>query len=193
MSEPPDGYKRLSFRIASVSPLIMHSGQLADPLNQFAREMRKVSSKRAKTDADHEHLAKLEWFGGLLIHRGAPCLPGEMIEAAFIEAAKKMKRGQQAKAGMISDGFWPLEYDGPRAPEELWEREEFRLRVGVRVQRNRVIRTRPIFRRWAATIEIDFLPDQLSATEVEDAVHTMGRVVGLGDWRPKFGRFAVAS
>jgi hypothetical protein len=169
----------------------MHNGQLADPLNKHAKEMRKISGKRKKTDADFEQLAKLEWFGSLYTANGVPCLPGEMIEAGFIQAAQKNRRGQQAKAGTVSDGLWALEYDGPRSLDELWQREEFRLSVGVRVQRNRVIRTRPIFRQWAATVIIDFLPDQMDRADVIETMGVFGRVIGLGDWRPRFGRFEV--
>src|SRR5579871_793972 len=169
-------YESLKFRIRGVVPLVMHNGQLADPLNRHAKEMKKISGKRAKTEADFERLAKLEWYGGLYVHNGAPCLPGEVIEAAFIEAAKKSKRGQQAKAGVISDGFWPLEYDGPKEPDALWEDESYRLTTGVRVQRNRVMRTRPIFPRWEATVQIDYLPDQLNAGDVADIIRTCGRV-----------------
>lgn len=186
-------YQSLKFLLRSVVPLVMHNGQLADPLNQHSKQMKKVSSKRAKTEADFEQLAKLEWYGSLYVHNGVPCIPGELIEAAFIEAAKKSKRGQQAKAGMLSDGFWPLEFDGPRNPDDLWKDGKYRLTTGVRVQRNRVMRTRPIFPRWEATVKIDFLPDQLNREEIADIMSTMGRVIGLGDWRPRFGRFEVIS
>lgn len=185
------GYQTLTFRIRGVSPLLMHNGQLADPLNRFAREMRKISGKRKKVEADYEQLARLEFLGGLYLQNGEPCIPGELIEAGFIQAAMRSRMGQQAKAGVISDGFWPLEYDGPHNPHELWEDDRFRSTVGVKVQRSRVMRTRPIFHEWAATVRLDFLVDQLDAEQVIEAFHVMGRLIGIGDWRPKFGRFIV--
>lgn len=109
----------------------------------------------------------------------------------FYEAAKRNKRGQQAKAGIISDGFWSLEYDGPKSPDDMWKDDAYRLTTGVRIQRNRIMRTRPIFPQWEATVQIDFLPDQLDRGEIADIMTIMGRVIGLGDWRPRFGRFAV--
>ncbi|MBX9925857.1 MAG: hypothetical protein K2Y05_05825 [Hyphomicrobiaceae bacterium] len=184
-------YKRLTFKIRGVSPLVMHNGQLADPLNKHSKEMRKISGKRKKTEADFEQLAKLEWFGSLYLHGGAPCIPGEVLEAGFIEAARKNRRGQQAKAGIVSDGFWPIEFDGPKSPDQLWEDENYRLTVGVRIQKNRIMRTRPIFRAWSATVSLDYLTDQLDKGEVVETVEILGRIVGLGDWRPRFGRFEV--
>lgn len=191
IADPSNPYRSLTLRIRGVSPLLMHSGQMADPRNRFAKEMRRITSKRAKTEADYEQLAKLEWMGSLYLSNGEPCIPGEVIEAAFVEAARKNKRGQIAKAAILSDGFWPLEYDGPRTPDALWQDERFRLSVGVRVQRNRVIRTRPIFRQWAANVTIEYLPDILNRQDVIETVSVLGRIIGLGDWRPRFGRFEV--
>ncbi|MFC4170475.1 hypothetical protein ACFOYU_00110 [Microvirga sp. GCM10011540] len=184
-------YQRLKFRLTGVSGLICHNGRLANPLDPIAKEMKRVSSKRAKTDADFEELARLEFLGGLYLDNGEPCLPGEIIEATLVEAARKMRKGQQAKAGLISSGNFAIEYDGPRTTTELWADERFRLTVGVKVQRNKVMRTRPIFREWASEISVDFVPGQLNRSEVEEMVRTAGAVVGIGDWRPKFGRFSA--
>lgn len=187
----PAGYQRLTCRIVGVSPLIMHNGALANPLNQIAKEMRRVSGKRAKTEADFEELARLEFLGSLYLSGGEPCIPGEVFEAALTEAAKKMRRGNQAKAGIVCLGNFRLEYEGPRKPDDLWADEQFRLVVGVRIQRAKVMRTRPIFRDWAAEISIDFRPGDLNRSEVEEMVRVAGDVVGIGDWRPKFGRFTA--
>lgn len=186
-------YRQLTFKIRGVSPLVMHNGQLADPLNKHTKEMRKISSKRKKTEADFEQLAKLEWFGSLYLFNGVPCIPGEVLEAGFIEASRKSRRGQQAKAGIISDGFWNLEYGAPKVPDQLWQNENYRLTVGVRIQKNRIMRTRPIFKEWAATVRLDYLPDQLDEGEIIETMGILGRVVGLGDWRPRFGRFEIVT
>lgn len=186
-------YKQLRFRITGVAPLVQHNGRLANPLDPIAKQMKRVSGKRQKTDADFEELARLEFLGGLYLSDGAPCIPGELIEATLVEAARKAKRGQQAKAGVLSVGNFPLEYEGPKTPDELWADERFRLVVGVKVQRNKVMRTRPIFRDWAAEISVDFMPDQLNRSEVEEMVRTAGQIIGIGDWRPKFGRFSACA
>ena len=47
------------------SGLLCHNGELADPLNNFAKEMKKVSAVRKKTDEHHLKMQELEWFGGL--------------------------------------------------------------------------------------------------------------------------------
>jgi len=170
----------------------MHNGQLADPLNEYARDMKKISGKRDKTEADFAELARLEWYGSLYLHDGKPCIPGEIIEATFLNGAKKRKRGQQAKAGIYCDKNFPLLHNGKGGDlKNMWESGDYKFSVPVVVQRSRVIRTRPKFDGWSAVIEINYDEKLLNPSEVLDILTVCGEQVGLCDWRPKFGRFLV--
>ncbi len=185
-------YRVKKYKITSQSPLVMHNGQLADPLNQFARDMKKISGKRDKTESDYEELARLEWYGSLYLDEGKPCLPGEVIEATFLNGAKKRKKGQQAKAGIYCDKNFPLIYKGNKLElQKMWESGEYKFSVPVVVNRSRVIRTRPRFEEWASVIEVNFDDGMLNPSEVLDILTICGEQIGLCDWRPKFGRFAV--
>lgn len=183
--------KTLKFKIRGVSPLLMHNGQLANPLNKFSQQMKQISGKRNKTDADFMELAKLEWYGSLYLQDGAPCVPGEVLEAAFIEAARKSRKGKQAQASVICPNNYPLIYKGTKDLEKMWENEDFRLTVGVRIQRAKIMRTRPQFKEWALEFDVVFDDSMLNEKEVRDIVKLAGEIVGLMDWRPKFGRFNV--
>ena len=183
--------EKYACRITGVAPLILHNGQLANPLNYFAKEMKKISGKRHKTEADLEQLARLEWHGSLYLSNGRVVIPGEVLEAHLVEAAKKVKKGQQAKAGLFCDGIFLLDYDGPRDVEALWADEAFRETVGVRVQRNRIMRTRPIFRTWSLSFEVQYNSSQLNLEEIAEFARIGGEQIGLGDWRPRFGRYMV--
>lgn len=138
--------------LQGVSPLIMHNGTLADPLSSIAKAMKKISAKRDKTDADLEELAKLEWYGGLYVQDGAPCIPSEVLEAHILDVAKKRRKGQQARAGLYCDGKFPLLYAGPRDPDALREDPAFRLTAHARMQRSRVMCTGPCFLRGACAL-----------------------------------------
>jgi hypothetical protein len=59
----------------------------------------------------------------------------------------------------------------------------------VKVGRVRVMRCRPHFREWGLTADGWLDEDQLNADELRVIVKDAGRLVGLGDWRPRFGRF----
>ena len=87
-------YETLEVHIQGVVPLILHNGQLVNPLNPISKEMKKISSKRAKTESDYEELARLEFMGSLYLNeKKEPVIPGECIEATLINAAKKSKKG----------------------------------------------------------------------------------------------------
>lgn len=184
-------YETYQCRIIGATPLLMHNGLLADPINEITKLMKQVSGKRDKTEADFAELSRLEWYGGLYIQDGSICLPGEMVEAMMLEASKKKKKGVQAKAGLMVPDSAVLEYPGPKDIDDMWKSGQFIHKIGVRIQRNKVIRTRPIFKEWAANLKIHYLPSLLNKSDVEGFIEVAGQIVGLGDWRPKFGRFEV--
>jgi len=184
-------YKALRFRITGASPLLMHNGLLADPLNPHSKGLAQIASKRRKTEADHLRLAELEFLGSLYLSGGMPCLPAEMIEAALVKAAAQERRGPKARAGLVVRDDLRLEYEGPTDPLALWADEAFRLRSPVRVGAVRIMRTRPMFKVWAAALAVDFLPTLLNPQDVRNFLVTAGEQVGIGDWRPRFGRFWV--
>ena len=53
------------------------------------------------------------------------------------------------------------------------------------------MRTRPIFNDWSAVIHLDFEDSILNESDVVDFATKAGAVVGVGDWRPRYGRFEV--
>jgi hypothetical protein len=180
-----------TFLITGISPLLMHSGQLVNPFNAITKQFKTLSSKRDKTEADLEEMARVEWYGSLYLEGGEPCIPGEVLEAHLIDCAKKRKKGQQAKAGLYCDGYFPLQYDGPRTPDALWVDPAYRLTVQARVKQNRVMRTRPIFRQWALQFTVTYNPGLLNASDLRELLLIGGEQIGLCDWRPKFGRYVL--
>lgn len=185
-------YRTLDFEIRGVSPLLMHNGRLADPLNPFAKAIKAISGKRKKTDADYAEMAKIEFLGGLYTDEdGQAVIPGEVLEATIVAGAKTSKKGKAAKSAIIVDGIFPLVYDGPKSPDALFDDANYRHVVGVRVNQARVMRTRPKFNRWGLRFQVNYLPDVLDVAEVADFVAVAGRICGLGDGRPRFGRFDV--
>ena len=179
-------------RLVGVAPLILNNGRLANPLDDFAKALKKITQKRHKTDADFEEVAKIEWYGSLYLKHGNICIPGAMVDACLINAAKKLRKGIQAKAGLFSLGDWPLEYDGPSDIDTLWEDGRCRFTTQCRPQsKATVMRTRPRFEEWAIDVEIAFNPDVLNASDIDEFLRIGGRDCGLGNWRPRFGRFEV--
>jgi len=184
------GWQECSYRLTGRTALIFHNGQLADPLNYYAKEMKKLTGKKAKTEADHERIAEIEFKGGLYLNEDKRVImPPEGIEAIVVAGAKKSKNGMNAKAGVYCPEAALLEYDGPTDPDELWKDERFRLTTGVKVQNKRLQRTRPIFRKWAATITLMVNTEMVNEEELFNWIVTAGLTCGSFDWRPKHGQF----
>ena len=182
-------YRSLPFKIKSAAPLLMHSGRLADPLDEHAQAIAQVASRRRKTEADHLRLAELEFLGSMYTNSGRPCIPAEMMEASLTRAAGQERRAAKAKAGLVVRDDLRLRYEGPSDPHALWADGGFRLRVGVRVGGSRIMRTRPQFKEWSADLVIDYLPSILNAQDIRNFIAVAGEQIGVGDWRPRFGRF----
>jgi hypothetical protein len=189
--EPPMVTEFVNMRLIGVRPLIMHCSRLCDPLDPISRDLSRITSKRSKTAADHHEIARIEWFGGLWLDQGVPCIPAEAIEAVFLAGARMQRRGAQAAAGIQVDGPARLSYDGPHDIDELWNQPRFRLRVPVRIGAARMMRTRPRFDAWNVEFTASYLPSLLSRSLILDIFTASGFARGLGDWRPRFGRFQV--
>lgn len=187
--------RTLGVELTGLVPLLMHSSRLIDKDEPIVREMAKITAKGSKkqTDADRERLSELEFLGGLWLHDGKPAVPTIALEACFKEGAKAARRGKDADRGVWVDGdAILLVYDGPSSPEKLWaQRERFVHRSPARVNAARVMRTRPIFRQWSLAFETNYDEREFNESAIKEAWIEAGRR-GLGDWRPKFGRFEVA-
>ena len=180
-------------------PTIMHNGQTSDPLNDYAKKMKKFTSKRQKKDSDHMELAKLEWYAALYVdEKNRPCWPGENIESMLVAAAKKTRMGPAAKSGLFIDGNSIVSHDGPQTADGLWKFKEFGKnpfvsRVPVVVNKSRIMRTRPIFHNWSLNFVVNYMPDIINKEDLIEFVNKAGKMIGLSDWRPKYGRFLVES
>jgi hypothetical protein len=126
--------------------------------------------------------------------QGEICLPGEYLRQAVIAAAKfrqdprsPRKSAQDlVKAAVVS--LTPLASLGVTE----WDYEH---RCRVQVQRNGVTRVRPALRAgWQASfIFLVNLPEYVSQEMLLGLLNDAGRLIGVGDFRPTYGRFQVVS
>lgn len=183
------------FRMSCVGThaLLMHNARLSNPLDEIAKSMKRVTSKRIKTDEDHEELARLEHSGSLYLDSEVgPFIPGQNFERCLVDAARITKSGKKIERGVfVETDVNPLSYDGPRDLDGLWKDENFRHAASVKIGTNRVTRTRPQFRQWLAEAEGTYDPAVINLGELQEIATTAGLMIGIGDWRPRFGRFAA--
>lgn len=191
-----DGIKRAMVEIEGVSPLLMHNGQLANPMNPIAKRMKEITGKHhsKKTDADEIELMRLEFMGGLYISEDTgPYIPCECLEGCIRDAAKINSKGRQVTAGLqVDPDRVALDYEGPRTADGLYEDKSFVDVRPIKLQKSTtVMRTRPRFDRWSASFEVMVIEEVLGIEDVRKFIEKAGMLKGLLDYRPKFGRFIV--
>jgi hypothetical protein len=185
--------KRLSLKLIGTRELLQHSEQLANPMSAVAREMATISKKRGKSEDDFEQLAQIEFKGGLYFDPDiGPYIPGMAVERALLDSAKKEKLGTAFKAyAQVEEDRLKLEYKGPRDIPGLWKAGFFDQRM-VKVQMSKTLRTRPKFPvGWSISPTIAYDETALDSAQILRCMIRAGEAIGIGDFRPRFGRFIV--
>lgn len=174
-------------------PLLVSSSRLADPLDPIVKSIKKLTGKRTKTDDDQWEIHRLEFFGALYLDPDVgPYIPGENIQRCLTDAARVNKLGKNVERGLFIDtDVNPLGYNGPRTAEELWANENFRHRTSVKIGQRRTMRCRPMFRQWKVQAHGILDTAQLNLDDLRMITENAGSMIGLGDWRPRFGRFSA--
>jgi hypothetical protein len=177
--------------IVGTASLLMHNARLSNPLDPIARELKKITSKRNKSEEDYGQAARLEFMGSLYYEKEfGPYVPGPNILRCLVDAGRKRKLGTKVTAGVfIRDEINPLADTGPRDQDGLWRDENFRSMVSAKVGMSRVMRTRPQFRQWAVSAVLIVDPEVMDTDDLQQVVQIAGSMIGLGDWRPTYGRF----
>lgn len=120
------------------------------------------------------------------------CVPGEYVRQSMVHAAKFRQDPRSPrksamdlyKAGIVS--LTELASLGKESADYIDTRR-------VTVQRNGINRSRPAMRSgWK--VRFDFaiiLPEYISEISFREVLQMAGRVVGIGDFRPTYGRFSI--
>lgn len=179
--------------LTGTAPLLMHNSRLSNPLDPATKALKKLTGKRNKTDDDYEQLARLEFIGGLYLDPDiGPYIPGENIARCLVDGAKLTKQGVKVTRGVfISTDVNPLSYNGPRDDQGLWDAGH-RHMASVKVGTQRVMRCRPWFPEWRVQAEGVVDPSVLELDDIATIADNAGSLIGLGDWRPRFGRFTAS-
>ena len=126
--------------------------------------------------------------------KGFLCIPTEYFRMSLINAAKYKQDPRSPrksamdlfKAGVV--GLTDLCSLGMKE----WQYVD---RRRVMIQRNGITRHRPaLYAGWKAEMQFQVLvPEYISSILLNEVIQSAGRLVGVGDFRPTFGRFAVTS
>lgn len=123
-------------------------------------------------------------------------IPGVNFVGSLIEVGRynqDPRSPRKSARDLYKAGLIPLDTVAPFTPAtETWDYED---RQRVTVQRAAITRTRPAMREgWR--IEFSVLvntPEYIPREKLAEITSTAGRLVGLCDFRPTYGRYAVTS
>jgi hypothetical protein len=168
-------------KLTGVAPLLFHRWS-CDAVAEKAKAAK--GSKAKKSDNVESYVYRNE--------EGELCLPGEYLRQSCLLAAKFRQDPRSPrksaydlyKAGVVS--LTELASLGAKDWDYMDRRR-------VVVQRNALTRERPAMRAgWTATIQLQVLtPEYIDETQLADVISNAGRLVGVGDFRPTFGRFRI--
>lgn len=170
--------EKVMVRIEGVSPLLQHrfSGD-----GDLPPEAKLVAGKQ-----DYKN----EWEAALYqLDDGTIYQPAEHLENSMIKAAANFQipgKGKKTYKDLVKSAIF---IDPVCIPHKL---QDFAVDMrAVRVNRGRVIRQRPRFDKWALEFSITCTEPQLPLKVIRQIIDYAGQYVGIGDYRPKFGRFVV--
>jgi len=169
--------KRFQVTIKGVSPLLQHrySTPEEDP---------KWKEQVGLKDYSKEVLLSL-----YTDENGNPCQPADHIWRALVKAAVNFKipgRGKKTYKDLIQSALFIFPDMIPHKIRE-WKID----RRPVVIQRQRIVRERPRFDDWELSFEMEITDSQLPIEVARRLLEYAGNYVGIGDFRPRFGRFMV--
>ena len=149
----------------------------------------KKGSEEKKTDNLEAYVYRDE--------QGQICIPGRYIVRSITEAGrnfqdprskKKMAKDLVQAAVMCDELLSPILINGE--PVKTWEYED---RQRVCIMRSAITRTRPAFKKgWEVEFSlVSLVPDLVTPDFLRKLVDNAGLLIGLGDFRPTYGRFRV--
>jgi len=198
--------KKFKIHLKGISPLIMHSDKLCNPMDPQAKKLKEISSIRGKKDEHYLAMSEIEWFGALYhddevgLH-----ITSKVLLGCFQAAARKFKLGKATKGIMIDCALGvPLIGYEKTTPQKLWDTKnkagerQYVFYNTVVVGMARLVRTLPIFPKWELNFDLYLNTELLSEKQLVTILNTAGFEFGLCELRPQnasgtYGRFVLES
>lgn len=176
---------RATLRIESTAPLVQNkfSKKARDQMMaamSTPKNAKKAKSERAPRDYDQDfigaqHISEDGWHG----------IPAPAFRAALIDACRTvgvvMTRAKMA-VFIIADGYDKT--DGTPLVKMICEEPERREDLVRNDNGGADIRIRPMWRKWAAEVTMEFDADMITSSAVANLLDRAGRQVGVGEGRP---------
>jgi len=185
--------KTIRFHVEGTTPLMLNNPQCINPMHPLAKELKKLTSKRSKTDEDQMEILHLRFLASPYLNsKGQYIIPAQMIAKSIEAGAKEFKLGAKFQRSVIVLGDALLKFaDNGCTPEELYanHNEKYVDVRAVGVMKAKVITARMIVPEWSFDSELSFDETQLNDSEVWSALNAAGLRYGIGTYRACYGRY----
>jgi hypothetical protein len=142
------------------------------------------NSKAKKTDDIESYVYRTE--------SGELAIPGEYLRGSIIHAAKFRQDPRSPRKSAMDLFKAAIVVTTPLASLGVadWDYLDKRR---VMIQRNGINRVRPAMRAgWKARFDLMvLLPEYVDPNALRETIESAGRLIGIGDFRPTFGRFGI--
>lgn len=193
--------QEVALRLNGTTPLLLHNVQLANPLNEWSKQISDLTSrKKAKSISEEEFAsdkARLQFLGGLYWDDEIGVyMPGFNVFRSIMEGGTMSRLGTKIEQAVV-------EYTD-KAKIEPWSdkysdgdaifADGHYLTTFVKIGTSTVLGTRPQFIEWAIDMTFSLDADVLHRDDFVACAEAAGRFKGLGDGRKKGygkGRYTV--
>lgn len=172
---------RVQVTIEGTAPILFHRWNCE---SVESKSKASKGSKEKKTDDVESYVYRND--------KNELCIPGEYLRGSIVGAAKfqqdprspRKSAADLFKAAIIS--LTPLASLGVKDWDYMDKRR-------VCIQRNAITRSRPAMNEgWTAKfILLVNLPEYIGQSLLNSTIQAAGKLIGLADFRPSFGRFVV--
>lgn len=195
--------KTIKLTWTGIRPLIMSNPQTVAITNPYTKEARRLNTllkKQRKADSDklmeetEEAQRRNDFKSSAYFDSEGFYLPDTVIIACLKESAKALRKGKDIdRAVMVSDLKARIECKRYKTLDAAFEDEDFRLegpcrippKTGALIWKCRC----QIPTGWKLSFSLEFEESMIAKGDLEDISDSAGKMVGIGGWRPRFGRF----
>lgn len=163
-------------KIRGIAPLLMNKYSMEE--NEQEEAKRRDAQRDYARDADK----------ALYKNEKGCFAPSSWVEASLRETAKEFKgKGRGSlKNTVLSSVF--IEPEEIPLNKETYDAIDRRPAV---IQRQRIVRSRPRFDSWELEFVVNYDEKRINKEVLKQILTEAGMVKGIGDYRPKFGRFEL--
>ena len=172
--------KKINVTIKGVAPLLQH--KMSNEQEAQLASKTKKSDGQSKGDNPKDYLYII---GNKIVQ------PSEHIVQAIIKRLSNYKIQGKGKKTYKEMGIGALNIIPEYIEHENQNWEVDSRTVVIKATKGRVVRLRPKFNDWQLSFVVELINDDLPVEVVKSALDDAGREGGIGDFRPRFGRFIV--